>query len=259
MYAISDNQNIKVNQVSSRTQPVHTGRNLIDFLFGDCQMPAKRITVKVGQKFNRWTILSECEKKGDKRCFACKCDCGTISKVRLGTLRKGDSKSCGCLQREFAVELGRSALKHGQSRTRTYQTWSDIKQRCLNPKNTNYLNYGGRGISMCSEWLAFPVFTEWALSNGYKNDLTIERIDNNGDYAPLNCTWIKKSRQIRNQRRNHRITYKGRTRILVDWAKEKGLKKATLTSRIRHGWSVEKALTLPTQIKFRNRRKVDVG
>jgi hypothetical protein len=211
---------------------------------------AKHIQVKVGDKYYRWTIIKETQKMEDKRCFVCKCDCGTVSTIRLSTLRQGKSKSCGCLAREKASELGKKAFRHGKCHTRIYQIWADIKQRCMNPKIVGYKNYGGRGISVCTEWFNFDSFYKWSVLSGYKKELTIERIDNNGNYEPSNCTWIPASKQIRNQRRSHRITYNDRTQILTEWAKEVGLKKNTLVSRFRNGWSTEKALTTPMQEKF---------
>ena len=111
-------------------------------------MPA-RIKVNKGDRYGRWTIIKEVEKRGQKRCFLCKCDCETIKVVRLGLMRIGHSKSCGCYCREINKK---KKTKHGKSGSRIYQTWSDMKRRCLNKNKFAYEYYGGRGISVCDEW-----------------------------------------------------------------------------------------------------------
>lgn len=108
--------------------------------------------------------------------------------------------------------------KHGGKGTRLFHTWVDMRQRCSNPHNHAYKNYGGRGIKVCSEWESFRAFQSWALSNGYKEELTIDRIDVNGNYCPENCRWVNAIVQGLNRRNNRHITYKGQTKTLKEWA-----------------------------------------
>lgn len=138
---------------------------------------------------------------------------------------------------------------HGGTGTRLHQAWQNMKARCYRKSTREYCNYGGRGISICDEWLnSFEPFKEWALSNGYKDDLTLDRIDNNGNYEPSNCRWITNQEQQHNKRTNRLITFNGITKTLTQWAKEMNLTVKGLETRLdRCGWNIEKALTTPTR------------
>jgi len=210
------------------------------FIFGDCQM--KRLNIQIGDKFGRWTVVEEPQKRGVYRYFLCRCKCGKTALVRLNSLRQGLSKSCGCLHKELSRTR---ATKHGYRNTRLYRIWSGMRQRCENPKCEAYKFYGGRGISVCNEWNSIHAFIKWAKTHGYKKELTIERIDNNGNYEPSNCTWIPMAEQAHNRRSSHIITYKGRSQILTDWAKEYRIGRRTLFYRLKAGWSIRNALTAP--------------
>lgn len=132
--------------------------------------------------------------------------------------------------------LGRYTTIHGGRRSRLYGVWCNMKERCYNPHNKSYERYGGRGISMCQSWKdSFASFQSWALSHGYEENLTIDRIDNEGNYEPFNCRWVTQARQNRNYSRNHFITYNGKTQCLADWADEYGIKQATVLFRIKAG------------------------
>lgn len=137
--------------------------------------------------------------------------------------------------------------KHGLNETRIYKTWVRMKVRCYNQNHDRYKNYGGRGITVCDEWKNdFKKFYEWAMKNGYSDDLTIDRIDVNGNYEPSNCRWITNKEQCNNRRNNHFITYNGKTQTVSEWAEEIGLDYNTLLVRInRLHWDIEKALTTP--------------
>jgi hypothetical protein len=139
-----------------------------------------------------------------------------------------------------------SRIKHGEAGSRLYHTWNDMIQRCHNENHKCYADYGGRGIKVCEIWLHdFAAFRDWAVSNGYVDDLEIDRIDNDRGYSPENCRWTTRKQQTRNCRRNHLIEYRRTTKPLAEWAEEKGMSPRTLNSRIRNGWTVEEALETP--------------
>lgn len=137
--------------------------------------------------------------------------------------------------------------KHGKSNTRLFRIWAHIKDRCFNNKNDAYKNYGARGIGMFPEWKNdFMAFYNWAMANGYRDNLTIDRIDNNSGYSPNNCRWITMKEQHRNTRRNTFLIYRGEKRCVSEWGELLGISKETLLSRIKNGWSVERILTTKT-------------
>ena len=141
---------------------------------------------------------------------------------------------------------------HGEARrnqlTPLYNTWRGMKERCLNPNHIGYNNYGGKGIIICEEWQnSFVKFREWALSNGYQEGLTIDRVDTNGNYEPSNCRWSTQKEQQNNKTSNHFLTYNGITMTINQWAEELGVKRELIKDRLRWGWSVEKALVTPVR------------
>ena len=141
-----------------------------------------------GQKFGRLTVICDSqERKWGQVVWNCLCDCGNQTRVASKDLKRGDTKSCGCLKKE--------ALKtHGGTYIRLYRRWGYIKERCNNPRHSNYKYYGKKGISICKEWLnSFVSFRNWALASGYQDNLTIDRIDNKGNYEPSNCQWLTRS------------------------------------------------------------------
>lgn len=176
-----------------------------------------------GKRFGRITVIKEGSRKRNKsgipeRMWICKCDCGNVFSCNTSRLKQGITKSCGCLRREVTAQNNH---KHGMSKTKLYRIWSEMNGRCFCNTNKAYKNYGGRGITVCDEWREkFVVFRELAISNGYEEGLTIERIDNNGNYCPENCKWIPKSEQPKNRRNCHYITYHGETKTLSEWSRE---------------------------------------
>ena len=152
--------------------------------------------------------------------------------------------------REVARKMGEANRRHGMSGDRTHHIWSGLKQRCTNPKAKDYPNYGGRGIEVCHEWLdSFEAFRDWALANGYQDDLTIDRIDVDGNYEPDNCRWISNKEQQRNRKSNHFLTLNGKTHTIAEWAEITGRGWGTIKARLNRGWTTERALTEPVNSK----------
>lgn len=171
----------------------------------------------VGAIYGRLKIVKDLGVENHIRYVIAKCDCGVIKKYRLSGIRSG-TKSCGCLNSELSY-LRR--IKHGMSKTRIYFLWANIKRRCDNPKCPDYRSYGGRGIKLCDEWRNFTNFYLWAINNGYSEtvnrDCQIDRINNDGDYEPSNCRWVRASEQQRNVRKNVKIEYNGQIKCLAEW------------------------------------------
>jgi len=159
-----------------------------------------------GQQFGRLEALFLVGRYRSNSIWLCKCDCGNLIKVRDCHLKSGDTKSCGCLNREkakkHAKELKVINTKHGDAsngkKTKLYNSWCGMKDRCFNSRASNFTYYGHRGISVYKEWVEnYSIFKAWALQNGYKEGLVIDRIDSNGDYEPSNCHWITASENVR--------------------------------------------------------------
>lgn len=204
-----------------------------------------------GQYFGYWKVIERFANT-EGRCtkWLCECKCGTRKVVNGATLRNGTSKSCGCMRTELLIERVRT---HGKRKTRLYRIWAQMIQRTTNKNQKDYDYYGERGIAVCKEWReSFDTFEQWAKENGYAENLTIDRKDNNKGYEPGNCHWVTMKEQSRNTRRTHYLTYNGQTKPLTDWADEMQIPRFVLDTRINKlGWSVEKALT--TKVKNANR------
>lgn len=174
--------------------------------------------------------------------WLCQCDCGNQSLVLASNFKKGNSKSCGCSK--YEVRHGH-AKKDGE--TKTYQTWLHMRQRCLNPTNDSFHNYGGRGITICERWQNFDNFLE---DMGERPEgLTIDRIDNSKGYFKTNCRWADKKTQLRNKRNNRIILWKGKQWTLSELCESYHINHAVLSSRLRLGWELERALTQPVRGK----------
>lgn len=141
------------------------------------------------------------------------------------------------------------AAIHGQWKKKIYAVWRDMKQRCSNPNNKSFKNYGGRGIKVCDDWIEAKNFIDWAYANGYDETLTLDRIDSDKDYCPSNCRWVTMKVQQNNKRNNHFITFNGKTKTIKEWSEETGISNETIRRRIEYGWEVEAALYEPPQIK----------
>ena len=209
----------------------------------------------VGMKFGRLTVMDRESPKSKKTkgLWVCKCECGNVIKVNTSDLKSGNTTSCGCKRKETLRQL---RTKHGESNTRLYNVWSDMKKRCYNTKNVDYKNYGGRGITVCDEWMDFQNFYEWAIANGYdetapRGQCTIDRIDVDGCYEPENCRWVDRYIQMNNKRNNRILTYNGESHTLAEWCEIVNVPYSCLKSRLNKlHWSVEKTLTTPTRNKI---------
>ncbi|GAB3065473.1 hypothetical protein ACFOU0_12350 [Salinicoccus sesuvii] len=216
----------------------------------------------VGKKFSNWEVLgySHCEEYEyynqktqsnttiKHHYFRVKCLCGTLKTVGLSPLRKGRSKSCGCM-------YGKRYLfkaTHGDSRTRLHGIYCKMIYRCYNEEAEEFKHYGGRGITVCAEWLkSYEHFKKWALKNGYTDKLSIDRKNNNGDYSPDNCRWVNQKVQNNNTRQNVHISAMGMTKTAAQWSEILGVRADTLRSRKRKGWSDDAIIKTP--VKLRNK------
>lgn len=211
--------------------------------------------VLIGERFGRWTVvkLDGYDKSGKNTMFLCKCDCGKTRRVLRNSLLRGLSKSCGCLCKEIQSELhnGKSfVVKHNLSNSRIYHIWASMKGRCYNNNDNAYKDYGARGITVCDEWKNdFMSFYNWAMNNGYHDDLTIDRIDVNGDYKPSNCRWATFKEQQNNRRNNNYVTIGNVTKTFSDWCETYGINRRTAYRRLEYGWSLDKSLTTPVHKK----------
>lgn len=179
-----------------------------------------------GKKYNRLKVLKRVknDKYGNAK-WKCKCDCGNVVQV-LGTdLRNNHTKSCGCLQKEI---VKKNSTIHGYSKTRIYRIWHAMKSRCQNKNHSAYKDYGAKGISVCKKWEDPKKFIDWAFRNGYKKDLTLERIDINKNYNPTNCTFVTKSEQNRNTSRNIFFRFKEIKITLAQLARKLNIGRSTL-------------------------------
>ena len=157
------------------------------------------------RKYGRWTVIADKGyNKSHHKLLLCRCDCGTERIIQEGNLKECRTRSCGCLRKE--VSTARSTT-HGKSNTRLFKIWMNIRNRCVRCTASDYKYYGGRGISVCNEWAnSFEAFYSWAVSNGYEEHLTIDRIDVNGNYCPENCRWVTMKVQSQNKRASKRGT-----------------------------------------------------
>lgn len=157
-----------------------------------------------GQRFGQITVVERtqnhiCAGGQHKTAWICLCDCGNTFVATSGNLRNGHHTSCGCLVADRMSAIGKQK-KHGESQTRLYRIWAGMKSRCSNPNSTKFSIYGGKGVKVCTKWAnSFEKFRDWAMSNGYADDLTIDRIDSNGNYEASNCRWATYSEQNKNR------------------------------------------------------------
>lgn len=167
-----------------------------------------------GKRFGRLTVINRIDFKNGITIWSCVCDCGTICDVSTNSLNSGKKQSCGCLQKERTIK---ASTTHGLSKTRIHKEWRGILHRCENPSASHYENYGGRGITVCDEWKEdFMAFYEWSMKNGYADNLTLDRKDNNKGYSPDNCRWVTHMENCHNRgkRKDCKSLHSGVRRIV---------------------------------------------
>lgn len=200
-----------------------------------------------GQRYGKLTVIQRAENHITSggypvTMWMVRCDCGNVKVVRGSDLKAGRIHSCGCMIKEDPV-----ARKHGGSGTKLYKIYHGMRSRCYNPKNKDYQHYGAKGVIIAPAWSTFQEFQKWAVENGYRDGLSIDRIDVDGNYSPDNCRWVEMREQHDNTTRTIRLTCNGVTKTIGEWASEIGISARTLRRRKMLGWEDEKIIT--TELK----------
>lgn len=192
----------------------------------------KKIKDLTGKKFGMLTVIGLQDTDSRKTYWVCQCDCGNIKVVRSDSLQSGAIRSCGCMKKaQEKINLTKHH-SHKMSGTRIYHIWRGMKDRCYNVHSPSYYRWGGRGITICDEWKDnFSAFYSWAMENGYSENLTIDRIDNNGNYEPNNCRWATMEEQSRNRQSNVVIQIGNSKRTLKEWCEIFELEYGTILER----------------------------
>ena len=198
-----------------------------------------RIVDMVGKKYGGLTVFDRAgSSKDGKARWLCLCECGNKSTINGTSLRRGLTKSCGCLQKE---RLGNSRRTHGRGESPEYKSWCNMKTRCYNKNDKAFSRYGGSGIVMCDSWVSS--FENFFEDMGERpTGTSIDRIDNNKGYCKENCKWSTPSEQANNQRTNRNILFKGETKTLSQWSASIGIDRNTLKYRLKH-WPFYRAMT----------------
>ena len=212
-----------------------------------CQRPKKtfrKAKIEAGQVFGRLTAISKSPNytNGDYS-WLFRCDCGTEKYIVIHGVIYGHVKSCSCLSREVTVK---TLTTHGMIRTAEYRAWCHLRERCLNPNDISYHNYGGRGIKVCERWKdSFQNFID-DIGRKPSPKHSIDRINNDGDHCPDNCRWATRKEQINNRRVSRFVEFAGERLTVSQWSEKTGFGYGTILFRLRLGWSAEDALTKPT-------------
>lgn len=204
-----------------------------------------------GEKFGRLYVIKRIGSTYyHQPLWLCKCECGNETVLCGQALRSGHTQSCGCYNKEIVRKIKK---KHGGYGTRLYSVWSHMIQRCYNPNDEKFKNYGARGITVCEEWKNdFGEFSKWAMNNGYSDNLTIDRKNVNGNYEPSNCRWADNYTQGNNRTNNRLFTIDGITHTISEWARLYNIKPSIVIQRVNiYGYSIMDALTTP----IKNKRK----
>lgn len=207
----------------------------------------------VGKKFNFFTVIKfdkEKSKTKKQNFWLCKCDCGNSELISVSStdLTKGYIHGCNACKND---RIGKSQTHHGMKYTRIYKLWSSMKSRCSNPYINGYENYGGKGIKVCDDWLKFEPFYNWAISNGYTDELTIDRINVYGNYEPDNCRWVTNKEQKRNMKKTIYVLYNNTTYVLLDLLEMLGRvdEYDKIRSRLGRNWTLEESLNIPFNLQ----------
>lgn len=204
----------------------------------------------IGERYGRLVVLSEGPGRPRwQRTWYCHCDCGTVKLVSHSNLRAGKAQSCGCYKLE---RIKATATRHGRSGSSIHNIWMNMRQRCRNPKNKRYWEYGGRGITVCDRW---QIFENFLADMGERPSLkhSLDRINCNGNYEPGNVRWATATQQANNTRWNHQILYDGRVQTMAEWGREIGIDPQLICCRIERGWTEEMALEIqpvPTKLRL---------
>lgn len=203
-----------------------------------------------GQRFGSLTV----KKYLGRSKWLCVCDCGKETEATTSHIRSGHTKSCGCRRVYVTGEVHR---KHGETKSRLYCVWQKMRSRCRRTSDKSFDRYGGRGIQVCEEWArSFEAFAKWAHENGYAENLSIDRIDNDKGYSPDNCRWTDSTEQANNRRSNRLITHNGQTKTLAQWAREKGVRPRTIARRLdRWKWTPGDAIDTPPQATYHREKR----
>lgn len=195
-----------------------------------------------GKTYGRLTVISP----SPEYKWLCVCTCGNKRDILASNLKTGTTKSCGCLLGESRVT--QENITHGLSKHHLYPIWKEVLNRCRNPNNAAFHHYGGRGIDVDPSWLNIENFLQ-DMGPSFQKGLTLERADNSRGYSKENCKWVTMQEQARNRRNSKFITYKGETKLLIEWCEGLGLKYSTITTRLHRGWTTEQAFELPRGAK----------
>jgi len=197
------------------------------------------MTNYIGKQFHKFTIIKEVTQRGKNRRFLCRCSCGQETEqylLNINHSNRGYVRGC-----RNCAKFGRPKI-HGKSASREYRIWVNMKTRCDNKNDVHYKDYGGRGIAYDSKWATFDGF--WNdMKDGYISNLTIDRINNSGNYCKENCRWSTRGEQNTNQRQNVFIKYDNIVDTVTGWARRLGISRSTLDYRINHGWSIQKSFS----------------
>lgn len=217
---------------------INTTNSLEKGLVKSCGCGKKKFKPNV--RYNHLVTISQRFDSDKKVSFwLCKCDCGSVKEYCQSNIIKGTTRSCGCMREEAIKAHNKS---YGKSKERLYDIWCGMRNRCNNPNNHSYKNYGGRGITYYKRWNDYEIFKKWAIKSGYDDNLTLERKDVNKNYTPQNCCWITMTEQQYNKRTTSYIEYNGIKKSIAEWSKETGIKQGTLSYRRRNGWTASQIL-----------------
>lgn len=196
----------------------------------------------VGKTYGRLTVTEKSGSVKGQVNWLCRCECGNTKIVPTASLNFGNTRSCGCIQKEIVAAMGKTHTTHGMTDTKLYSVWHGMRKRCICQTTKHYERYGGRGISICKEWDDFSNFYEWSIVNGYKEGLTIDRINNNGNYEPSNCRWATSKEQARNRCNTTMYDIDGVTKSLIEWSEINGVNHSTAYDRLALGYDPFKTI-----------------